>query len=131
MVKLIFVALSIAAATAFAGPLQPAGAPIDPMVEYRQCGEPSRARAGEIKRSTAVLVAFKRYHPCPATGQSYGACPGWAVDHVISLAAGGCDSVSNMAWMPVQIKSCSSQYCKDRWERKYYGSPHGIVTFSN
>jgi hypothetical protein len=114
-----------------AGPLQPASEALNPLVEYRQCGEPVRTQAGEIKRSSAVLAAFKRYHPCPATGQSYGACPGWAVDHVISLAAGGCDSVSNMAWMPVQIKSCSSQYCKDRWERKYYGSPHGIVTFSN
>jgi hypothetical protein len=30
---------------------------------------------GRIKRSAAAKNAFKRQHPCPATGRSSGACP--------------------------------------------------------
>lgn len=59
---------------------------------------------------------FKR----PATGQHTGPCKGWAIDHVIPLAVGGCDAVSNLQWLPVEIKSCAGTVCKDRWERKVY-----------
>jgi hypothetical protein len=102
---------------------------IDPLKEYRYCGTVQREENGTISRSNRVINAYKKIHPCPSTGMSIGACPGWAIDHIIPLANGGCDSVVNMAWMPNQIKSCSSQYCIDRWERKYYGNPTGIITF--
>jgi len=103
---------------------------LDSRVDYRLCGEAPRDSNNVIVRSSSVLAAYKRLHPCPVTGSSTGACKGWAVDHIIPLASGGCDSVINMAWMPVQIKSCKADWCKDRWERTYYGKPgeaHGIV----
>jgi hypothetical protein len=90
------------------------------LTETRYCGTPVRDAAGNIKRSVAVLSAFQKVHPCPATGLTTGACPGWAVNHTIPLACGGCDAVSNMDWMPDQIKSCADQHCRDRWERKVY-----------
>ena len=101
--------------------------PLNPLVEQRYCGPPSRNAAGEILRSSAVLTAFKRAHPCPVTGLSTGACPGWAIDHIIPLACEGCDAVSNLAWMPNAIKSCAGTICKDRWERKIYCQPMQIV----
>jgi hypothetical protein len=113
------------------GYLPPVGTGLDPKVEYRQCGAPARDSKGVIKRSSAVIAAYKRAHPCPSTGSysSAGDCPGWAIDHIIPLASGGCDSVVNMAWMPNEIKACAEQHCIDRWERNYYGTPHGIITW--
>lgn len=107
LVLLFFVALAHAA-------------PPAALVETRYCGTPARNADGSIKRSTAVLNAFKRIHPCPATGLTTGACPGWAIDHPLPIACGGCDAVSNMQWLPDRIKSCSDPWCKDRWERSVY-----------
>lgn len=45
--------------------------------------------------------AFRRLHPCPATGQAKGACPGYVVDHIRPLCAGGADHPSNMQWQTV------------------------------
>lgn len=53
----------------------------------------------ETKRSSAEVRAFRQLHPCPATGQHRGRCPGWEVDHVIPLCAGGPDKPSNMQWI--------------------------------
>lgn len=36
---------------------------------------------------------------CPATGLHRGACPGWQVDHVVALCAGGPDKRANMQWI--------------------------------
>ncbi len=69
-------------------------------------------------RSQAVKAEFKRIHPCPVTGLSTGACPGWQVDHVIPLARCGCDKVENLQWLKNSIKTCAGTECKDRWERK-------------
>ena len=52
------------------------------------------------KRSGAAVAAFKRAAPCPATGRARGACPGWIVDHVVPLCAGGADAPANMQWQP-------------------------------
>lgn len=71
-------------------------------------------------RSMRARQAFKDMHPCPSTGNSHGACPGWAVDHVIPLACDGADAPINMQWLPLAIKSCAGTICKDRWERKVY-----------
>ena len=119
--------LSIFTGASSAQYLEPVAPAIDPMKEYRQCGAPERDAKGVIKRSAAVIAAYKKIHPCPATGKSTGACTGWAIDHIIPLAKGGCDAVVNMAWMPDKIKSCATPYCIDRWERTYYGVPHGLV----
>lgn len=121
--------LMLIAGSVHAQHLEPVAPPIDPLREYRQCGAPARLADGTIRRRSDVLTAYKRFHPCPVTGLSTGSCPGWQINHIIPLASGGCDAVSNLAWMPVQIKTCSSPYCIDRWERTYYGNPHGIVTF--
>lgn len=94
--------------------------------ETRYCGTPDRDANGAIKRSTAVLRAFQKIHPCPSTGKTTGACPGWALNHVIPLACGGCDSVANLDWMPNEIKSCAEPWCRDRYERKIYDAASDI-----
>lgn len=88
--------------------------------ETRCCVEPKRNHSGEIVRRADVLRAFKRIYPCPSTMQTSGACPGWAIDHVIPLKCGGVDAVGNLQWLPNAIKSCAGDKCKDRWERKIY-----------
>lgn len=89
--------------------------------ETRYCGiGPHRDADGSISRRADVIRAFKRVHPCPATGKPSGACPEWNIDHIIPLAVGGCDAVSNLQWLPVEIKRCAGDKCKDRWERKVY-----------
>lgn len=64
-------------------------------------------------RSRAATDAFKHEHPCPATGQARGACPGYVIDHVKPLACGGPDAPSNMQW-----QTAADAKAKDRWERK-------------
>ena len=92
----------------------------NPLIETRYCGEPKRNASGEIIRRADVLAAFQKIHPCPSTGLKTGACPGFAKNHVIPLACGSCDEVSNLQWLPLQIKTCSAWYCIDRFERKIY-----------
>lgn len=86
----------------------------------RYCGTPARAPDGTIARSAAARTQFVKLYPCPSTGKTAGACPGWAVDHVIPLACGGCDQVGNMQWLPARIKSASGAHAKDRFERVIY-----------
>lgn len=124
--KLVLLGL-VFATQASAQYLQPASEPVDALKEYRQCGKPARNADGSIKRRADVLTAYRKIHPCPVTGLSVAACPGWQINHVIPLAKGGCDAVSNLMWLPVEIKTCTSPWCVDRWERTYYGSPHGKV----
>jgi hypothetical protein len=108
--RTISILLLVWLAPAFAGPLD----------ETRYCGEPKRTADGSILRRSDVLREFKKLHPCPATGFKTGACPRWNIDHVIPLACSGCDAVSNLQWLPVEIKRCAGDKCKDRWERKIY-----------
>lgn len=89
----------------------------------RFVGEPARYADGTIKRSSYQRALFVRMHPCPATAEVTGACPGWQIDHVIPLACGGADAPLNMQWLPVAIKTCPAAAglpCKDRWERMVY-----------
>ena len=51
-------------------------------------------------------------HPCPSTGRTSWACPGYVVDHVKPLACGGADAASNMQWQTV-----AEGKAKDKWER--------------
>jgi hypothetical protein len=106
----------------------PANSPaVDPLKEYRQCGAPVRLADGSIRRRSDVLTAYRKAHPCPVTGVSSGACPGWSINHIIPLASGGCDAVVNLMWLPNPVKSCAADYCIDRWERSYYADPHGVL----
>jgi len=106
----------------------PAFAALDPLMEVRTCGEPRRMADGSILRRADVLTAFQKAHPCPVTGKTTGACQGWAIDHVIPLACGGCDAVWNLQWLPNSIKSAAGALPKDRWERKINCQPAQLVT---
>lgn len=88
---------------------------VSPFKETRYCGAPARDLRGQIIRRQDVLTAFKRHHPCPATGSTTGACEGWQIDHVIPLACGGCDAVPNLQWLDDETKAA-----KDRYERRIY-----------
>jgi hypothetical protein len=53
-------------------------------------------------RSPAVKAEFRRLNPCPSTGLTKGACPGYQVDHREALICGGADVTSNLQWLAVQ-----------------------------
>lgn len=53
----------------------------------------------QIKRDRSQVRAFRAENPCPSTGKIRHACPGWHVDHVIALCAGGADRPWNMQWI--------------------------------
>ena len=71
----------------------------------------TRDRHGRIKRSARAKDAFRRSHPCPSTGRTTGACPGYVIDHVRALKHGGVDDPANMQW---QTKEAAKE--KDKWE---------------
>jgi hypothetical protein len=54
---------------------------------------------------------FRKTHPCPSTGRTSGACPGYVVDHIKALKHGGRDDPSNMQWQTVEAAKA-----RDRWE---------------
>lgn len=53
----------------------------------------------KIPRDKAQVRDFRNEQPCPVTGLKRGACPGWHVDHIIALCAGGEDHPRNMQWI--------------------------------
>ena len=112
--------LCLAAGAALAQPSS--REPVNALEEQRYCGTPKRNGRGEIIRRADVLSAFRKRHACPVTSAATGACPGWAVDHVIPLACGGCDAVSNLQWLPNALKSVAVTG-KDRFERRIYCTP--------
>jgi hypothetical protein len=93
----------------------------------RYCGEPKRDKHGRILRSRAVLRRFAKVFPCPSTLKPIPSCPGWAIDHPLPLASGGCDAQINLQWLPTAIKACAAPACKDRWERIYHAVPRQPV----
>jgi hypothetical protein len=64
-------------------------------------------------RSASVKREFQLTYPCPSTGRTSGACPGYVKDHVVPLICGGPDTVSNMQWQTVPAAKA-----KDGWEAK-------------
>lgn len=52
-------------------------------------------------RSPAVRAEFRKANPCPATGNTTGACPGWQVDHREALVCGGRDELANLQWLRI------------------------------
>jgi hypothetical protein len=76
-------------------------------------------------RSSAVTSELQREHPCPSTTTTVGGCPGYRTDHVVPLACGGPDGVSNMQW-----QTAAAAREKDRYERKAYGRVTAAETCS-
>jgi hypothetical protein len=70
-----------------------------------------RDKHGRIERSTKAKDNFRKDHPCPSTGKTTGACPGYVIDHIKPLKEGGADSPGNMQWQTVQDAKA-----KDKWE---------------
>ena len=66
-----------------------------------KCATCARDSHGKIKRSPEAKRTFQRSHPCPSTGRTSGACPGYVIDHVQPLKHGGADAPSNMQWQTV------------------------------
>jgi 5-methylcytosine-specific restriction endonuclease McrA len=66
--------------------------PRDQAAAQRKSANPP-ARAA---RSSAARRQFQQLHPCPVTGKTTGACPGYVVDHIVPLKRGGTDSPENM-----------------------------------
>lgn len=62
------------------------------------CSTCVRDKKGHIRRSPHAREEFVKSHPCPATGRTSGACPGYVVDHVVALKRGGIDEPANMQW---------------------------------
>ena len=58
--------------------------------------------SAEFARDPAVPREFQRLNPCPSTGRTSGACPGWERDHVVPLCRGGADTVGNMQWLTIE-----------------------------
>ena len=86
----ILVLVLCGAATAFSGPL-----------------------AAREYRSREVAREFQREHPCPSTGKTSGACPGYRKDHIKALACGSSDAVWNLQWQTIP-----DARAKDEWERR-------------
>jgi hypothetical protein len=63
-----------------------------------KCTSCARTANGRIARSPEARRSFQASHPCPATGKTYGACKGYAIDHVVPLRRGGADAPGNMQW---------------------------------
>jgi hypothetical protein len=53
-------------------------------------------------RDAYAKKIFKLSHPCPATGERRGRCPGYIIDHVEPICAGGADIPRNMQWQTVK-----------------------------
>ena len=67
----------------------------------------------KTKRSSWQVTLFKKSNPCPVTAKTYGSCPGYVVDHIMPLCAGGADRPYNMQWQTVKDGKI-----KDRFEVK-------------
>jgi hypothetical protein len=52
-------------------------------------------------RTPAARIEFMKANPCPANGKTRGVCPGYVVDYVKPLCAGGANTPHNMQWLTV------------------------------
>lgn len=76
--------------------------------------------AARQPRSAAARYGFVKIHACPATGVHRLPCPGWVIDHVVPLCAGGEDAPANMQWQTVEAARE-----KDREERRVCRAQRG------
>ena len=87
-----------------------------PIIVAVLCAAVSSQLAAKEYRSREVTREFQREHPCPSTGKTSGACPGYRKDHVDPLACGGPDTVQNLQW-----QTAAAAKAKDRWELRACG----------
>lgn len=69
--------------------------------------------ATATERDPHQRALFVKSQPCPANGNTRDRCPGYVVDHIQPLCAGGKDHPSNMPWQTV-----ADAKVKDREARK-------------
>lgn len=112
--KLLFIIILISSFSLSAIELMPP----DQIKDLRFCGFVPRNADGTISRSSTVIYQFRKYNPCPSTGLTSGACPGWSINHIWPVGTGGCDAIINLQWLPNKIKTCKEPWCVDRFERK-------------
>jgi len=72
------------------------------------------AHGAQSQRSKKAIAEFKRENPCPANGKKRSKCPGYMIDHIEPLCAGGADSASNMQWQTIEAAKE-----KDRDEKRH------------
>ena len=79
--------------------------------------------APAAERSRTLRTEFMRLNPCPSTGKSSGACPGYQVDHREALICGGRDELDNLQWLGteehkaktrVEVKLCRTHESRRR-----------------
>ena len=75
-----------------------------------------------IHRSQAARHAFVKTNPCPATVKAKLPCPGYTIDHVEPLCAGGADDPSNMQWQTVEGAKAKDRIERQMCKRKTEGS---------
>jgi len=68
------------------------GAPIQGPIVTSAASRTQRARSD-----------FQRVKPCPSTGKSTGACPGYTIAYKTALKSGGANTAGNMLWKPTQV----------------------------
>lgn len=69
------------------------------------------SETGRIYRSHTAKKEFRKQQPCPGTGKTTGACPGYVIDHIKALYKGGPDTPANMQWQTI-----AEGKAKDKWE---------------
>lgn len=74
---------------------------IQEIIDAGELASIPRDSRGRILRSAKAKTAFKAAHPCPATGNSAGPCPGYVIDHIVALKRGGPDTPANMQWQTI------------------------------
>lgn len=68
--------------------------------------------AADQPRSRLAEAQFRLAYPCPATGETQGACKGYVIDRIIPLVCGGAEDPANMQWQTI-----AEAKAKDKWER--------------
>lgn len=87
------------------------------MAALAACGS-----APPTERGHTARAEFRRTHACPATGLTRGPCPGWVIDHLHPLCAGGADHPRNMQW-----QTRAEALAKDRVELRYCRRLHRTI----
>lgn len=76
-------------------------------------------------RGWRAPTEFRKLNPCPSTGKTTGACPGWVLDHLVSLRCGGPDTPENLWWQRVDEAKAKDQQEDECW--RYYPGLTGLT----
>ncbi len=79
---------------------------------------------GATHRDPGVAREFQRTHPCPSTGKTKGRCPGYVVDHIKPLCAGGADRPSNIQWQTVEQAKKKDRLEREQCKRRLCAGTH-------